>query len=181
MGIDVLQAVPAERLDEAWQLYIDAFDELRATAVQRHVMYRSEFDEVMLDTRVQKFLAFGDEGQLLGMSTITDDLHAVPLISPEYFERRYPARFAERQIWYVGFVAVLPGGRQSRVFVRLIDEMYKMTSTRLGYVCLDVCRYNEEVYGLPNAVHTILRRHFGNVRGHRLDEQSYWIYEFPAA
>jgi hypothetical protein len=34
---------------------------------------------------------------------------------------------------------------------------------------------------LPRAVRTLLHRLSGNVRMQRLDEQSYWLYEFPDA
>ncbi len=46
--------LPAHLLEPAWELYVEAFAELRTTAAQRHVMYRSEFDEVMADPRVTK-------------------------------------------------------------------------------------------------------------------------------
>ena len=73
-----------ELIESAWRLYEDAFQELKSLAVQRHLMYRSEFEEVMRDSRIQKYLCFSDDGEtLVGLSTYTNDLHAMPLIAPE--------------------------------------------------------------------------------------------------
>jgi hypothetical protein len=187
MEFSTADVLSGERLEFAWRLYTEVFEELRSTAVQRHVMYRSEFDDVMADRRVLKYVAeedhdrCGDGGALCGLATLTNDLTAAPLISPDYFERHYPERFRKRQIWYVGFVAAHPGGRRARVFQRIIEEMYKTASEHSGVVALDVCQHNEDVYGLPSAVEKILTRRFGDVNGQRLDAQSYWLYEFPAA
>lgn len=181
MGIETVDAVPAGLLDSLWRIYLQAFDELRSAAVQRHVMYRSEFDEVMRDRRVCKYVARDDDGVVQGLATVTNDLHAVPLISPEYFERRYPDMFAKRQIWYVGFVAVNRGGRRARLFVKIIEAMYQTAARNLGIVAVDVCRHNEQAYGMAGAIQTILRRQYGQVEGRRVDEQSYWVYEFQPA
>ena len=54
----LLAVLPASLQDEAWRLYRDAFDCLRTAAVQRHVLYREEFDAVMNDPRVIKYLGF---------------------------------------------------------------------------------------------------------------------------
>ena len=56
MLIKVVDQIIDEDLHSAaWQLYQDCFEELNTLAVQRHMMYRSEFDEVMKDTRVDKY------------------------------------------------------------------------------------------------------------------------------
>ena len=44
---------------KAWKLYSQAFDDLRYLAVQRHVMYGDEFDAVMADALVEKYLVSG--------------------------------------------------------------------------------------------------------------------------
>lgn len=94
---------------EYWSLYENAFDDLRSLAVQRHLMLRPEFDELMLDKRVMKYAVRDEErGRVAALATMTNDLHAVHLISPEYFQRRWPQLYAEQRIWYVSFVAVEP-------------------------------------------------------------------------
>src|ERR1700753_3252601 len=107
MLVKVIDQITDDDLHEAvWKLYEDSFAELRSLAVQRHLMYRSEFDEVMRDTRIGKYLALDDDGTVCRIATYTNDLEAVPLIAPEYFERHYPEQYAAQKIWYIGFVAV---------------------------------------------------------------------------
>ena len=49
-----------------------------------------------------------------------------------------------------------------------------------GIAALDVCRRNDELYRLPQAIHRLLEGWAGLVRSDRMDEQGYWFYEFPA-
>lgn len=179
MGIKVVDEVHETLIEDAWKLYHEAFRELNAFAVQRHLMYRDEFDEVMFDPRVQKYLCLDDDGSLCGLSTYTNHLDAVPLISPQYFERRWPRHYAERKIWYVGFVAVRDDAPVT-TFSHLIAAMHE-TSTRDAITALDVCGRTDTVRHLPRSVRVLLRRISGSVRMERLDEQTYWMYEFPDA
>jgi hypothetical protein len=181
MTIKVVDALQEDLMESTWDLYYDAFHELNALALQRHLMYRHEFDEVMLDERVQKYLCLDDGGALCGLSTYTNDLDAVPLISPQYFERRWPQHYAERRIWYVGFVAVHPNGRSVNAFVELVEAMHLVAAPQNGIVGLDMCRYNDDNRHMSRAVRLLLRRLSSNVLVERSDEQSYWLYEFPAA
>lgn len=178
MRVDVTQLLPAGLLEPAWDLYNAAFAELRATAVQRHLMSRTEFEDMMHDRRVRKYVGVDDTGRPGGLATFTNHLDAVPLISPDYFQHRWPAHYAERRIWYVGFVAVHPGDRGTGAFERIVAEMYRSVEGQHAIVGLDVCRRNED-YGLPRAIQSVLSKlDSGVVRRRRVDEQSYWLYEF---
>ena len=181
MNIKVVDQVHGELLEDAWNLYHEAFQELNSLAVQRHLMYRQEFDEVMRDPRVQKYLCLDDEGALRGTSTYTNDLDAVPLISPGYFQRRWPQQYAERRIWYCGFVAVQHDARAATAFGELVSAMYLEASAQNGIIGLDFCRHTDESRRMGRVVRLMLHRLSGDVRAHRLDEQQYWMYEFPAA
>jgi hypothetical protein len=180
MRIDVVRALPEELLDEAWEFYRQAFDELRTLAVQRHVYHRHEFEAQMADERVLKYVGV-DGDQVFALATATNDLHAVPLISPDYFASRWPELYAARQIYYVGFTAVQSGSRGLGVFVRLLRRMGEQILAEESIMVLDVCAHNEAEYGLPNVVKVASGRLHQGVRSRRLDSQSYWIYEFPAA
>jgi GNAT superfamily N-acetyltransferase len=182
--IDVRDQVPADQAEALWSLYNDAFMELRATAVQRHVMIREEFDQVMADRRVDKYVAVrtatGGTGQVGALATLTNELEAMPLISPDYFRHRWPQLFEENRIWYIGFVAVHPRHRGTGLFDQVVGELYR---TVLGkgpnaVAALDVCGRNEE-YHLPQAIHRILANmRLSRVRSDRMDAQAYWCYEF---
>ena len=168
-------------LEPAWRLYDDAFRELNALAVQRHLMYRSEFDEVMRDARVQKYLCLDDDGTLVGLSTYTNNLSAMPLIAPEYFQRRWPDLFQQHKIWYCGFVAVLPGGREKRAFADLVEAMYLVAANQNGIIGLDFCGFNDERRNMSRVIRLMLNRLSGGVKAECMDQQSYWLYQFPAA
>jgi hypothetical protein len=176
MKIDVLPDVVGERLDEAWQLYETAFQDLNAMTIQRHLMYRSEFEDVMGDWRIDKWMALDDDGTLLGLAVYTNELAAWPLISPEYFARRWPQEFVEKRIWYCGFVAV--PGHQQGVFVELIEALYRRAEEQRGVISLDICRYNIESYKLDRGIARWLNRiSGGQVRCESADAQTFMIYE----
>jgi ribosomal protein S18 acetylase RimI-like enzyme len=189
MRIEMSGLVPADLTNHLWRLYNEAFDELRSTAVQRHIMVRDEFDGVMRDDRVAKYLVFDtdqdgafdtdQDGRLCALGTMTNDLDAVPLISPDYFRRRWPTHFAESRIWYIVFVAVHPDYQGAGVVELLAAELYRVVSARNGVAALDVCRRNDQIRRLPQGLHRMLERSYGLVLSDRMDEQSYWFYEFP--
>ena len=61
----------------------------------------------------------------------------------------------------------------------MIQEMTRLISSSGGVAVLDICRFNEEAYALPEAIERVIRTVFpaGATRC-RLDEQTYWSYEF---
>jgi hypothetical protein len=182
MLIKVVDQVNEEDVLEAvWKLYFESFKEINALAVQRHLMYRSEFDEVMRDQRIQKYLCLDDDGTLCGLSTYTNKLEAMPLISPAYFERRWPELYKQHKIWYCGFVAVLPIGRSNFSFAELVEAMYLAAATQNGIIALDFCRHNDAVRHMSRAVRLMLHRLSGGVNAECMDQQSFWLYEFPTA
>lgn len=180
MRIDVHRSISDGLADAAWQLYNEAFEELRTSAVQRHVMSRAEFDEVAGDERILKYLAVDTEqgDRLCALSTLTNQLDAIPLISVEYFQQRWPAQFKAGQIWYIGFLGVHPDHRGSGTFEQLIEAMYAERGPGPVVVAFDVSRRNER-YGFPRAIRDVLERHTGPMAVHRLDEQTYWAFEAP--
>ena len=181
MTVKIVDQVDHEQRDTAWQLYSEAFAELNALAVQRHLMYRHEFDDVMADPRVAKYLCLDGDGNLRGMSTYTNDLDAVPLISPPYFERRWPQQYQQRRIWYCGFVATQTDAAAATAFGELVTAMYHTAAVADGLIALDFCHRTDEVRQMSRVVRLMLHRLSGHVRAQRIDEQQYWLYEFPAA
>ncbi|HEU4422883.1 MAG TPA: hypothetical protein VFR67_10170 [Pilimelia sp.] len=182
MRIDVMEAMPVDLLEAAWRLYLEAFEELRSTAVQRHIMARADFDDMMEDVRIDKYLC-SDAGRhvpLCALATLTTKLEAMPLISPDYFQRRWPRQFAEGRVFYIGFVAVHPDFRGAGAFEVVVTALYRAVAAGRGVAVLDVCRRNEQLFDLPQAIHRVLESLADDVRSDRIDHQSYWSYEFPS-
>ena len=178
MRVDVTPALPGHLLDAAWEFYRDTFDELRVRAVNRHLLYRHEFEELMADKRNDKYVVCDDEG-VTGLAVMTTDLHAAPLISPDYFRHHWPDLYAANRLFFVHFVGVRPGSRGRGVFIKLLREMYKPVEEADGRVFLDVCTFNEDVHELPAMVGKVLDRIAGRAVPTRIDSQSFWMYEFP--
>jgi hypothetical protein len=181
MRVRTTDLVPDEALQRLWRLYSEALGELRTLAVQRHVMTRDEFDGVMRDRRVAKYVAEDDDGTPVGLATLTDDLDAVPLISPDYFAHRWPRWYAERRIWYAGFVAVDRTARAAQVFPEFMAALGRLPGERGGIVAMDFSRQREAADRMPAAVGRLLAHAVPGTHAERLDEQSYWAYEFPAS
>ena len=164
---------------EYWSLYERAFDDLRSLAVQRHLMVRPEFDELMLDKRVTKYLVRDTErGRAAALATLTNDLDAVHLISPEYFQRHYPELYEQRRIWYVGFVAVEPEYQGSPAMSRLIERLCEDVGGANGLVCLDICEHRSRRM-LAAGIERMAGQHLAGLKRERLDAQIYWGYTFP--
>jgi hypothetical protein len=164
--------------EQAWKLYDTAMAPLNQLAVQRHLMHRSEFNEVATDRRVDKVLTYDNDASLIGLATFTNHLDAVPLISPAYFEHHWPDLYREHRIWYIGFVVVADHARTSPAFVEAFAHYYRVAAAADGIIGLDVCAHNETTRRLPLIIALQLRRiSDGNSRYRRADEQSYWIYD----
>ncbi|MCU1677080.1 MAG: hypothetical protein JWM93_1838 [Frankiales bacterium] len=170
--------LPPELMDEAWELYLAAFNPLRTIAVQRHVMYRSEFEDEMNDARITKFLAF-DGDLLTSLAVRTADLAAVPLVSAEYFEARYPAEYAEKSIHYCMFFAILPDYQRSGALIELMKAL-AMRMQDSGVLVCDIAAARVAVH-MDKAIARMLMREKPSVTTVELDAQTYIAYEFGPA
>jgi hypothetical protein len=173
-----LPALPHDVLNSAWELYYTAFEEVNTLAAQSHMMTWENFSDVMGDKRIRKYVA-ADEHGTVGLSVITNDLEAWPLISPAFFERRWPENVAAGNIWYVGFVAVRQDPRpEPGVFAEIIRAMYQPIIDSQGIAVMDYCLYNVQTRGLPAAAHRIIERINPEVSSSILDAQYFYGYRF---
>jgi hypothetical protein len=179
--VKTVPVVDGDLREQAWKLYLQSFDELRYLAVQRHVMYGEEFDDVMSDSRVDKYLLYGDDGSLQAMSTMTADLRSMPLISPEYFARRWPERYEAGLVFYIGFLAVHPDSHGTGVFGDLVRAMTEPVADRGGLAVIDVCTYNKDRLHLPRAIRWLASTWATSVEMADLDAQTYVGYDFAGA
>jgi hypothetical protein len=177
MPMQVARVLDDAQIGQAWEMYTVAFAELRAAAVQRHVMNRREFDQVMADERVAKYLAIDPAtDRLAGLATLTNDLDAMPLVSPDFFERRWPDLFAQRKVWYLGFFAIEPAYRGTGTFEEVIAEMWTEVRAGGGLAALDICGQNSAI-GLPRAIQRTLEGLTPQVKMEQIDVQTYWAFE----
>jgi hypothetical protein len=59
--------------------------------------------------------------------------------------------------------------------------MYLVASAQNGLVGLDICSYNDDVRRMSKVFRLLVSRMSGTMRFNRIDQQSYWLYEFPSA
>ncbi len=165
---------------DMWQVYERAFAHLRTAAVQRHVKTRAEFDAILGDKRLLKYVVTDPGGAVCAVASVTNDIAAEALLSPDYFAHRWPQLYADKKIWYVGFVAVEPDYQGTGAFTDIIHHIGTTAAEAGGLVVLDVCQRVDEVYRLPAIVGRYARSHVPQVRTLRMDEQAYYAYQFPA-
>lgn len=174
--IKTLATVDGDLAEAAWTLYRTAFAPLATLAVQRHVMHRDEFDQIMGDERLDKLLLLDNDAALAGVGAVTTNLDAVPLISTDYFAHSWPRLYEARRIWWVAFLAV--PGHDTGAFVELVGDMFRTAASLDGMVGLDVCTHNDLVLQLPRIIGLSVRRlSGGESRYKRVDSQLYYLFD----
>ncbi len=129
----------AEMMAETYRLYEEAFTPLTKLAVQNHMMSYTDFENVWLNPWLEKHLGYVD-GELAAMSVVTNNLAQWSLISPQYFEAKYPKEYYANQIWYVGFVCVAGKYQNSGMFTEMLKSM--ITDRQIDLFFMDFCKVN---------------------------------------
>lgn len=161
--------------------YRSAFEDINRLAIERHMMTYEEFSDVVADRRVQKWIAAEDSGDICGMAVITNDLLAVPLISPAYFEHHMPELYKQDRIFYVQFVCTEPTIRSVHAFHLLIAAMQPQVQDARGCAVMDFCDFNVEQLQLPEKALVVQQRYNPTVRMRRADSQHFYIYDHSDA
>ncbi len=171
--------VDASDREGAWSTYEAAFTPLRSVAMQRHLMTRTEFEQVLDDRRVTKYLAADAEGHVVGLGTMTNQIESMPLVEPHFFATRWPEHWAAGRCYYIGFVASHPDRQGTELFTELIQLMSYTASLTGGVAVLDVCQHHLDRYSLPQSIGRITAAVVPQVQVHQVDAQTYWAYESP--
>lgn len=176
MNIEVKPSLTTGETHSAWDLYSEVFADINLLAAQRHLMSWFEFDEMCAEPVIQKHLAY-DGDDLIGMSVITNELRAWPLISPEFFAHRFPQQYKHKAIWYVGFVGCRPVGRAVHAFSELIRSMWPQVMDSHGLAVMDYCAYNVAMNRLPERSLKVQQRLNPLVVMERIDSQGFYAFD----
>lgn len=174
--VEELPVIEGETAYQAWNLYREIFTRINERAVQRHLMTAEEFSDLVEDKRVLKYLAYNTAGNMVGISTITNDMRAWSLVSPEYFARHWLDYFARKAIWYIGFVGVIEGA-PARTFRSLIGAMYPQVVASDGIFVQDFCQANVD-RGVPVAMQAIVGALNPGTWTRQVDAQTFWVGGF---
>jgi hypothetical protein len=160
-----------------YDLYLAAFAPMRARAAARNVLHRDEFFAEMVDPRVSKYVAWAAAGQPVGLTTLTNDLHSVPWVSPEYFAAQYPEHTARNAVYYLGFTLVHPDARRGTTFTDMIGHVLARLVTDRAVVGCDICAFNNTAHSFDQNIITMLTASAA-VNVEVLDTQTYYSAVF---
>jgi hypothetical protein len=169
--------VDEETAETYYRLYRETFGELETQAVARQLLHREEFLEEMHDPRVQKYVAWSDDGTAIGLSTLTHHLETVPWISPAYFRHHYPEHVARDAVYYIGFTLVQREHRKGHVFQAMIHRMGSVLVEARAVVGWDICAHNDDGFSFGDHAARVLGR-TGDVTVEPIDRQTYYLGTF---
>ena len=165
-----------------YALYLTAFGPMRTRAAARHVLREDEFAADMTDPRVDKYVAWSSDGAPVGLTTLTNDLTAVPWISPEYFAAQFPEHTTRGAVYYLGFTLVDPRARGATVFHDMMAHVLQRLVAERAVVACDIAAYNNTVHSFDANLVAMLTA-TAEVNVEVLDTQTYYAAGFtgPAA
>ncbi|GAA1914044.1 hypothetical protein [Nocardioides marmoribigeumensis] len=171
--ITVEPVIEAEDIERFYGLYLDAFGPLRTMAVARHVLHEEEFLDEMVNPLIDKYVAWGADGQAIALATVTRHLSTVPWISPEYFAHHYPEQTERGAVFYLGFILAAPGRQRQRMFSEISRAVISRVAAARGVCGWDVCGFNDQVVGLSRVVEAV-SQDISPVQVEVLDTQTYY-------
>jgi hypothetical protein len=124
-----------------WSLYDVAFGPLRTASPCRQALTEEEFHEEMQDERIVK-LTVWDDDEAVAMALLATDLAAIPWISPDFFETRFPEQYARGAIYYLGAILTAPHRREAGNAQILGDAMVRFVAEREGVFAFDCASFN---------------------------------------
>lgn len=178
--VTVEAEVDQEIAESYYALYRETFGELETQAVARQLLHREEFLDEMRDPRIDKYVAWDDRGEPIGLSTLTNRLESVPWISPAYFHHHFPDHAARDAIYYIGFTLVRREHRQSHVFQAMIHRMGTVLAEARAVVGWDICAANDDGFAFGEHAARVLGR-TGAVTVRPVDRQTYYLGTFHPA
>ena len=156
-----------------YRLYVKTFGDLAIKAVARQLLHEHEFMDEMLDERVDKYLAWSEDGEPVAMCTLTRHLETVPWISPAYFAHHFPEHTARDAVYYLGFILVDQDHRGAHLSLDLIRRLSETLIEQRAMCAYDICSYNNEVLGLADAIEALITG-MADVDVATIDTQTYY-------
>lgn len=154
-----------------FDLYLEVFGPLRYAAAARHILTRDEWDEEMSDDRVMKIVAWHDD-QPVGISLVALDLNAVPWVSPEFYQLRYPGR----PVYYCGISLVLPDYQGLSLFSRMMRQGFDRVRRDGAIAAWDCAMVTREQTGLIEKLISVPNGEFPLVP-EAVDTQTYFVVD----
>jgi hypothetical protein len=174
--VTIEQAMATDVIDGLYELYLTAFEPLRTRAAARHVLSAEEFGAEMLDKRIDKYVAWDDDGQPAALTTLATDLSALPWISAEYYVARYPEQSARGAVFYLGYTLVHPTRGGAGIVGGIVARIARRTQENAAVCAFDVSSHNGErqIGAIMASLGRSMSMHVDTV-----DVQSFHVATFP--
>ncbi|HET9649062.1 MAG TPA: hypothetical protein VFP34_12655 [Microlunatus sp.] len=174
MQVIMQRQLSTEIIAELYPRYASAWDVLLEEAAARHVLSETEFHQEMTDVRLEKYLVVDEDDHIVGMTTVTTDLNAIPWINPTYYLHRYPQQADSGTLFYLGYAFVDTGHRRSAALALMSEAVNQRLVETRGVICFDICGYNT-----ARAIGRHLERLFSSgTEIHTLDTQTYFAADY---
>jgi hypothetical protein len=198
LRITVVQTLDTANIDRFYLWYRSAFEPLLTKAAGRHMLTPGEFAAEMTDERIDKYVAWMDD-RAVGLTTLTNDVTAVPWIEPAFYLNRYPDEASRGALFYLGFTLIDPHADAFGVFKDMMNMVCRRFTAARGVCGFDFCERNVHrvgrtvaaliaKYGAPveevdNLQYSVLdfRADAGPVAPDPVDTQRYYVANFRGA
>lgn len=174
MHVSVEYVLSAEELAELYPIYAEAWGKLLIHAAARHVLTEDEFREEMLDARIEKIIVRDDDGAFAGLTTLTNDMAAIPWVNPQHYAFRYPDAAGRNALFYLGYMFIDQAHRHRNLIKLMASAIDERLSGVGGVVGFDICSFNIE-HGLGRRMTSLLR---ASDRIDSLDTQTYYAADY---
>jgi hypothetical protein len=148
--------LPEAMLAPLRALYERSFGPLRSLAAARHVLTEDEFAEEMAHAGVTKYVAVTDDGEPVGLTTLTHDLSTVTWISPDFYAARWPEHAASDRLYYLGFTLADPTHQRRGVFDAMLTAVTDRLSAEDAVIGWDMCSFNVDEARLADGIAALL-------------------------
>lgn len=177
MKLTVEKVLSDEAIAALYPTYRSACDPLRTKAAARHVLEPEEFGAEMRDPRIDKLVVWDASGHPIALTTLTNDLSAVPWISADYWATRFPNAAARQALYYLGYILVEPTRRRSGALLLMTQAIDERLAQCQGVMGFDICSYND-AQGIGRHVWRLLG---SSDRIDSVDVQSYYAADYQRA
>src|ERR671913_350725 len=117
--------------------------------------------------------ALEPHGEPIGLITLTRHHEAMPWVSPEYFEARFPEQWARKAVYYLGYLLARPVTRRTRFLETICKVCVEPLVAERAVIAYDVCSYNNDMQGFADRISRVARQ-FADSHVHKLDAQVYY-------
>lgn len=179
----VLSVVETTSLDPELRARVERLHErammtLAPAAATDHLLTVVELYRLLERTTVHKVLAFVG-GALAGAGLVTNDLEAVPAISPQFFALRYPEAYERGALWYAVAGIVDPDHRGRGILDALgVRAAQLIRRQRAEVLVWDACKLQFNM--MERWIRSIVTAAFGiDIGVEELDRQVYMGMRLP--